>query len=186
MPVETCTVPDCGHVTNDYPATQAVASLHLHMRGAHPELFLLPPPAVVPVVPPPRSEKVNRPTLKMSGPFVNEETFGYFEQRWIDYKTLTGVTIANLHLRNCLPDKVGKIIYSRYGDTVKTQTEAVLLDNVKRMVVKAKNVLTSVVELRQLQQEPEQTVESFLAKMKVTGRRCNLKVHCTCGADTDY
>ena len=69
----------------------------------------------------------DRPTLQMSGPFVDEETFGYFEQRWTDYKTLTGVTIANanLHLRNCLPDEVGKFLYSRYGDAVKTQTEAV-------------------------------------------------------------
>ena len=105
----------------------------------------------------------------MAGPTTDEESWSYFIRRWEDYKLLASINneSLNLNLRYCLPEEVGKALFSRYGDAITQQTESDLLANVKKMVVTAKNVLTNVVELRQVKQEMEQSVESFLAKLKV-------------------
>lgn len=186
MPVERCTVPECVFVSNDYPPHEAIESLRLHMHGAHPALF------VQPVhnggAAGPKTEKAVRPTLHIAGPTTDEESWSYFIRRWEDYKLLAAIPndSLNLNLRYCLPDEVGKSLFSRYGDQITQQTEAVLLDNVKKMVVSAKNVLTSVVELRQDKQEMGQSVESFLSKLKVIRRGCNLKAKCMCNLEVDY
>lgn len=129
-----------------------------------------------------RVEKIKRPTLQITGSVVEEDQWSFFSQEWRDYKALAGVLVANanVELRKCLPPEVGLLLHKTYGQEVETQNENTLLDNIRKLTVRVRNKLAAAVELNQLRQEPDQPVETFLAKLKILARQSNLKTQCSC------
>ena len=137
-----------------------------------------------------RAEKTRKPVLELQGSSATEESWEYFVHRFEDYKTLAGINARNAatHLRDCLPYEIGLMLHSTYGSSINNQDEKTLLANVKRLAVKTRNKLAAVVEMVQLKQEPEQQVEAYVAKLKMTARQCGFKMTKKCvavGCDQD-
>ena len=184
MPGIACTAGGCDHVTLEGNLDQMIQLIQAHNQASHPVAAAGVPPAA----PPNRPDKPKKPVLEMSGTSVEEENWNYFLDRWRAYKIMAGIgaATANQHFRDSLPHEVGKMLYSTYGEAADNQTELVLIENVKKLAVRSRNKLASVVELVQLRQEAEQPVEAFLAKLKVLSRQCNLKKACTCRLEVDF
>ena len=61
MPVENCSVDACTYKTNDYPVTDALDALRLHVMLAHPGLLNATTPQQAQ-----KQEKPKRPSLQMN------------------------------------------------------------------------------------------------------------------------
>ena len=176
MPVERCSVPDCPYATGDYPIIQVLEALRLHSRGAHPENF-----AVVGgagnLIEAQRREKPKRPTLHMTGQTCEEQDWEYFNQQWQAYKGMCAINAANANMffRDSLPEEVGRMLYSTYGNDVAKQDEATLIANTKKMVVQAKTKYALVVELEGVHQQPDEKAEAFLARLKLAACQIGFK-----------
>ena len=80
MPVERCSVPECGFASGDYPIVNALEALRLHSRGANPENFQAQPAPPGGAPDQPRREKPKRPNLHMTGQACEEQDWNYFIQ----------------------------------------------------------------------------------------------------------
>ena len=87
-------------------------------------------------------------------------------------------TLSLLSLRTACHKKLENS--STYGAGLTTQDEDTLISNVKKLVVRSRNKLASAVELLKLRQDADQTVESYLAKMRAVARQCDFKVTKPC------
>ena len=61
-----------------------------------------------------------------------------------------------------------------------------MLKNIKRLIVRPRNPMVTIVELLQLGQGSEQPVQTISAEKKAPARQCNLKMKCTCNIMVFY
>jgi hypothetical protein len=163
-----CPAPACIYKTPTLTPELAIKMLELHrdtnhIRGGR------------------NKEKPKRPLLELSGESVDETGWALFMHEWARYKTLAELT-DNLpsHLQDCLSPEINRVLFSTHGRELLTQTETVMLANIKQLVVRARNPLVSTVEPLRLRQSHEQPIQNFLAEVRSTARLCNFKVTCTC------
>ena len=60
------------------------------------------------------------------------------------------------------------------------------MDNIKRLVVRKRNKLLTVMEMLNLRQESDERILSFLSRLKAKARQCELSSKCSCGLSVDY
>ena len=92
-----------------------------------------------------KPEKPRRPKLVMSGDAVEDTEWEQFVFRYEQYKTLAGVTRdSSSHFLECFSPEVYSVLFSTYGREISSQTEADLLGNIKRLVVRQRNTMASI------------------------------------------
>ena len=134
-----------------------------------------------------KPEKPKKPSLEMSGSCVDALQWEAFVHKFRTYKQLAGLTgDAASHLIDCLSREVYEVIFSTYGAEVSTQTEGELLNNVKRLVVRKKNKLVTVMEMIGLKQESDESILNFISRLKAKARQCSFHTQCSCGEPVDY
>ena len=178
-----CPAPGCTTTFQEDLADELLGQLiALHAQTAH-------PPAATPATTPnTKAEKVRRPTITSSG---TQEEWLYFLQRWQMYKEATkleGRDVLYQLLESC-DDQLRKDIIRTHG-TLTNGTEQQALESIRTLAVRPENVMVSRVELQNLQQDRDETVRSYCARLRGQASVCQFTKmkKCTCNADVtiDY
>ena len=168
-----CFRPGCDFKTEMMTAATGIEYLKLHSSEVH-GLSSKP-------------EKPKKPSLEMTGSCVDALEWEAFVHKFATYKQLAGLSgDAASHLLDCLSKEVYGVIFSTYGSAVSTQAEGVLLENIKRLVVRKKNKLVIVMEMLSLKQESDESILNFISRLKAKARQCSLQTKCSCGESVDY
>jgi hypothetical protein len=69
---------------------------------------------------------------------------------------------------------------------IKIKEEVIIPTSIKRLAVKAENIMVSRITLCGLKQEDDEGIRNFTAHIKVQAELCNLVVACTCGINFQY
>ena len=122
---------------------------------------------------------------------MDEEAWEWFTHRWNTYKNQANLPVTTKsHLESCLGDNVTHILFGKISQTGWDKlTEELLLENVKNMFVKKRNRIVNRKKLHRLMQKPDQPVQQYNAKLKLTARTCCFSITCTrahCNTSIDY
>ena len=164
--------------------TVGIEMLKLHASGVHAAVN-----DEVKSVAVSKAEKVPRPVVKMD---MGEDDYLYFESKWQSYKRATGLNEAQLirdQLLAACTDDLSRDLFRLVGSTLQQLTENQLLKRIKELAVQPQNNLINVVKLLELEQEREEQVKNFLARLKGAANVCKLTVKCTaenCQEDVSY
>ena len=118
-----CFRPRCDFKTEMMTAATGIEYLKLHSSEVHGRSS--------------KPKKPKKPSLEMTGSCVDALEWEAFVHKFTTYKQLAGLSEnAASHLLDCLSKEVYGAIFSTYGAAVSTQAEGVLLENIKRLVVR--------------------------------------------------
>ena len=134
-----------------------------------------------------KPEKPRRPELTMTGDAVEDTDWEQFVFKFEQYKTLAGVTKdSSSHLLECLSTEVYSVLFSTYGRGISSQSEAELLLNIKRLVVRQRNTMASIMAVLRMSQDSDQAILNYIAQLRAAARQCDFKIKCDCGKDNDF
>ena len=179
-----CSAPGCDHTFPDTLSDGILGQLlELHARTAH-------PPTAAPQVTAPstKAEKVRRPTITTSG---TSEDWVYFCQRWDEYKVATKLTGTDIlfQLLECCEESLRKDINRTYG-TLTGQTEEDALKSIKVLAVRPENIMVARVQLQNIQQDRDEPVRSYCARLRGQASVCQFTkakaCTCTLNVTIDY
>ena len=175
-----CEVVGCMFKTPPMELAIAMQRLELHDKQVHRA------PQVVPQQQPvgdqvrAKPDKVRRPELKKG---ISEDKFLHYQRQWVRYKRATGIadeqTIRDQLLSSC-SEELAEDMENLYGEQLDTKTESELLSKMHQLAVVSQNHLVNVVRLRSMMQDNDESVRSYLARLKGAANVCNLTVSCTC------
>lgn len=175
-----CPAPACTTTwPSETPTEVLIRLLDLHSRTAHPSA------ATAQTAPgPAKAEKVKRPVISQSG---TSEEWLYFEQRWSDYKAATHLDGSDIifQLLECCDDALRKDLTRTFG-ALASSDESTILRHIKTLAVRQENVMVARVQLQQMQQDRDEPVRAFAARLRGQAGVCNFQVECPCGARVDY
>ena len=165
--------PGCNKKVEEANVTIAIELLKLHDVQAHSNGN--------------KPEKRRRPDLAMTGDAMEDTEWEQFVFRYEQYKTLAGVTKdSSSHLLECLSSEVYGVLFSTYGREISSQTEAALLENIKRLVVRQRNTMASIMAVLRMSQDSDQAILNYIAQLRAAARQCNFKLQCSCGKDNGF
>lgn len=159
-----CSAPDCTHSFGSATGQALTALIELHARTAHPPTAA-PQPANV------KAEKVRRPVIASQG---TTEDWTYFRSRWEEYKAATkiaGTDIVYQLLETC-EETLRKDLTRCYG-TLVGETEENVLNFIRILAIRPENVMVARVKLQNLHQERDESVRSFVARLRGQAGVCN-------------
>ena len=78
------------------------------------------------------------------------------------------------------------VLFNTYSGNIKSQSEVVLLGNIKRLVVRQRNTMASIMAVLRMSQVSNQAILSYIAQIRAAARQCNFKLKCTCGKENDF
>ena len=129
-------------------------------------------------------EKVKRPVLKKG---ISEDKYLHFEKQWQRYKRSSGMNdlvIVRDQLISCCEEELSEDLENLYGSELDNKTEVQLLTMMRELAVVAQNHLVNIMRLRALVQDSDESVRSYLARLKGASGVCKLTVMCTCDPST--
>ena len=179
-----CVKENCGFKTQEVEQELAVQLLTLHVTTEHGQAATTGDRRTA------QAERVKRPVLTFTGSVLEEEEYEHFLYQFELYKDRLGNDQDGaLLLRECLATDVSRTIFSSYGNKMKNLTEIQLKQAISTCCVSKQTVQARINELWKVKQDSGQTVQSFLAALKMKGRQCNLKIACSkldCDEMVDY
>ena len=89
-------------------------------------------------------------------------------------------TASPSHLLDCLSPEVNRLLLGTYGRDNTAQTENTLLANIKRLVVRQRNTMASIMAVLCMSQDSDQSVLNYIAQLRVMARQCDFKSKCEC------
>ena len=123
------------------------------------------PPA--PPIPPSagRKAKADRPSIDMG---VTTERWVYFQKIWNTYKISTGIAGADIQgqLMDMCSEQLRYVMFQDNND-IEQQPELHILESIRRLAVKAENVMVSRVVLNNMQQQADEVFGTSLPGSKV-------------------
>ena len=175
MPALTCVWPDCTYSTPaDADYTTGVALLQMHKEAVHTQ----PPRSVSAKV-----EKVKRPTITTRG---TAEEWSYFLQRWDEYKLATKISGSDViyQLLDCCEEDLRKDLSRTFG-SLTSSSETTLLEHIKCLAVRKENILVARVELHHMQQDRDEPIRTFTARLRGQAGTCQFQIKCKCTPSTN-
>ena len=170
MPSVTCPWPGCTFATpEDADYAAAVGHLQLHREAVHATAAA--PPAIM--------EKPKRPTIAPRG---TAEEWTYFTQRWAEYKAASRISGTDViyQLLDCCTEELRRDISRTYNTLSSTLDESTVLDHIKALAIRKENVLVARVEIHRLQQDRDEPVRAFAARLRGQASICNFSIKCPC------
>ena len=148
-----CPAPNCDI---EWPADTPT---DIHSATAHAAPARVPAPTTAV-----RAEKIRRPMVSAAG---SSETWAYFVQRWTDYKQATHLNDSDtvFQLLECCDEELRKDLSG----------EETVLKNIKTLAVSKENVMIARVKLQQMQQDRDEPVRAFAARLRGAGRSLQLQ-----------
>ena len=152
--------------------------LKFHREDSHP-----PPAQNVVGSPPPedmrRKAKFPQPEIDQGQPLEVWETF---LTQWEEYKKQMQVSIDKVpgQLVSCGSKELITSLHRITGGTLYSKTEADLLAEMKKLVVRYQNPAVYVEEFLTIKQEGEESIRHYLSRLKGISNRCEFFVNCTC------
>lgn len=166
MPID-CPVTDCTYTTPEEASDPAliVQLLKMHDTSAHTSSTSA------------KVEKVKRPSISQGG--TNEEWI-YFVSRWNDYVAATKITGHEkvVQLLECCDEGLRKDLTRSAGGNLTQQTVDDLLINMKKLAVRQENIMVSRFTLHNMQQDHEEPVRAFGARIKGQALTCEFSLKC--------
>ena len=131
-----------------------------------------------------RKAKADRPSIDMG---VSTERWVYFQKRWNTYKMSTGLAGADIQgqLMDTCSEQLRYVMFQDHND-IEQQPEINILDSIRRLDVKAENVMVSRVLLNNLQQQADEGIRNFTARVKGQADLCQFTKQCTCTNTVRY
>merc|ERR1719508_504742 len=115
------------------------------------------------------------------------QNFDRFAFLFNQYKKLSGITSeAPSHLLECLGTEVMAILYNTYVATITDQTEGQPITNIRRLVVKQRNTMATVMQVLRMYQDSDQAVLNFIAQLKAAARLCQFTAQCECSKVVEF
>ena len=176
MPQISCPITGCDYKTEDVDPTVAVALINLHATQH----------AVPAATSPAKLEKVKRPTVSSAG---SSEDWAYFTSRWDDYVDATKVTGKDkvVQLLECCDEDLRKDLTRNAGGSLTSQSEENVLAAIKRLAVREENSMVARVHLHNMQQDRDETIRSFGARIRGQANICKFNIKCpSCANDVNY
>ena len=177
-----CSAPGCNHSFGSATGNALTSLIDLHGRTAHPPIVAAPPPIAG------KPEKVKRPVIKAQG---TTEDWTIFLIHWDEYKGATKITGANIvyQLLETCDEKLRTDLTRCYG-SLAGETEHNLLNFIKTLAIRPENVMVARVKLQSYHQEREESVRSFVARLRGQAGVCNFskskRCQCAENVTVDY
>ena len=165
MPAVKCPLDGCSYKTPDLDAAIVAALLTTHSISHNSTQGST------------RVKKVSRPTLSSSG---TSEEWQYFLSRWRDYKEATKITGKDLiiQLLECCEENLRRDL-TRFDNSPTSKNESELLDIIKKFAVREENITISRVSLHDMEQDREEPIRSYYARLKGHANTCNFTIPCS-------
>ncbi len=132
------------------------------------------------------AEKLKRPSV---GPAGTSEEWQYFKIRWHEYKTgskLQGDDVVTQLLECCTEDLRKDLTRANRG-SLTNKTEQEVLTLMQALAVRKENTMVARVSLHNMKQDRDETVRSFIARIKGQADICKYIIKCHgCQADVDF
>ena len=162
-----CIEPDCEFQTQEVEQDLAVQLLTLHVNTRHTQAVASGGRQHAT-----QAERVKRPALTFTGTTLEQEEYEHFLYQFELYKDrLGGGQDGALLLRECLATDVSRAIFSSYGKEMKNLTESQLQQTILTCCVSKQTIQARINELYKVKQDSGQTIQSFLAALKMKGRQ---------------
>ena len=131
-----------------------------------------------------RKAKADRPSIDMG---VTTERWVYFQKRWTTYKIATWLTGADIQgqLMDTCSEQLRYVMFQDNND-IEQQSEINILDSIYRLAVKAEKVMMSRVVLNNIQQQANEGIRNFTARVKGQADLCYFTQKCTCTNTVRY
>ena len=171
-----CPFPSCSFSTEDIE--EAGAQLTIHGYSHIPAAPVQVPAQEV------RKAKVKAPSIGLNS---SEEKHKFFEKRWTAYKNTTGVTgneLTGQLMDTCSEDL--RLAMFQDDSEIESRDEAAIIESIKKLAVKKQNAMVSRIGLYSLQQEADEGIRNFVARIKGQAELCSYTVKCTAdGCETN-
>ena len=136
-----------------------------------------------------KSEKINKPKINIG---CTPEDWLFFMDQWSDYKVLSKPSDKDISriLLQCCETELRKNLHRIYG-SLGSESEEFVLKAIKQQAVQIENIVVSRVNLLGMKQDHDETIRSYLARVKGQTRICNYSVKfkpkCDgCGKEKEY
>ena len=176
-----CEVVGCEFKTPPMELAMALQRLELHYKMVHVAAQVVSQQQPQGDQPKAKPDKVRRPELKKG---ISEDKFLHYQRQWVRYKRATGLadeqTIRDQLLSSC-SEELAEDMENLYGEQLDTKTEQELIAKMHQLAVVAQNHLVNIVRLRSMLQDNDESIRSYLARLKGAANVCNLTV--SCGVD---
>ena len=182
MPKVPSYIDGCQFINPDVVDAGTVPILSHHLSTVH-----APPAAQAAPVPEVWKVEVKPPSVRLN---CSEEKHKFFVKRWTAYKNTTGVTENELTgqlMDTCSEDL--RLAMFQDDSEIESRDEAAILESIKRLAVKKQNAMVSWIGLYSLQQEGDEGIRNFVARIKGQAELCSYTVKCTadgCNTDVRY
>ena len=94
------------------------------------------------------------------------------------------LVVVRDQLISCCEEELSEDLENLYGSELDNKTEEQLLAMMRQLAVVAQNHLVNIMRLRALVQDSDESVRSYLARLKGSASVCKLTVMCTCDPST--
>ena len=130
-------------------------------------------------------KSAERPEIDLK---CTESQWAFFIDEWNSYKRMTSlVEVRQIvdELRACCTMELRRTLFNLMGSsTVETLTEANLLKKIKESAVVGKNVSVHRKEFYGIMQEPGESLNMFVSRLKAKAEQCNFVITC-CNEECD-
>ena len=113
-----------------------------------------------------KPEKNRRPSLQKG---ISEDRFLTFERQWARYKKSTGMqdeSMVRAQLLACCSEELGDELDNLHGAQLDQKIETDLMSEMRKLAVVTQNNLVNIMRLRSMTQDSDESVKSFMARVK--------------------
>ena len=133
-----------------------------------------------------KQEKLKRPTLDTG---ITEADWEFFLSRWQRYKRATNITGQDItdQLWDCVSDELARQCHDAGANEETSEKD--LLELLKLCSIQAQNKLVNVCEFLKLKQEPDESIQKFITRVRGQAKVCDFTVTCTktgCKQEVNY
>ena len=117
------------------------------------------------------------------------EDWNYFLTRWADYEEATEITgkARILQLLECCDDKLRRDLTRTAGGSLTNKSKEDVLALMKNLAIRAENPMVTRAKLQTMQQDHDEPVRAFSARVRGQADTCQYTVPCPdCGKDVDH
>ena len=169
-PIKCPYAPDCKYQTDEAATIdQGLKLLEMHERAHHTSA-----PSTASTA---RVEKFRRPTISGGG---SSEDWAYFKTRWEEYSLATGLDDNSKvpQLLECCDEQLRRDLTRAAGGTLASHTEDNVLAAIRKLAVREDNTMVARFALHNMQQDADEPIRAFGARIKGQAGVCQFSVSC--------
>jgi hypothetical protein len=166
------------NLTEDLSESLAAVMLTIHANGTHTSTGT---PSQQH-----KTEKIRRPKLSTGG---SSEEWSYFLTRWQDYADATKIAGKEkvIQLLECCDEHPRKDLTRSAGGSLASKPIDEVMSAIKKLAVREENTMVARVELHNMQQDRDEPIRSFGARLRGQAGVCKFTVKFQqCNEDVDY